>query len=204
MNRWLEPTSGRYMRPDPWGIDRPEGILHLYVYAQAQPLTLTDPLGLSPFGPFGRILPNWEQVEDCFYCLFAKSNFGISCDEQAAWLTLESSGAGGGLQWGCQIWPPSAERGRAELPVALPLPGRIFAQAHTHPTRCPIRRYGPKPSGGDKATSKKIGRPIYTISPNGVWIYDPNADKEWRVLPPNWTRGPKDRNCEPCEGIPQP
>lgn len=200
VHRWYQPGVGRYTRPDPWGIDRPEGIAHLYNYGKNRPTLFVDPEGLSPFPVW--ILPNPTAAEDCFYCLLARSNFGIDCTEQAAWLTLDLGPTG--LSYGCQIWPPTAARGEASIPVALPLPNNIVGQAHTHPTRCPRVRRGPTPSEGDKETSRKINRPIFTVSPNGVWRYDPNSDRERRILPPNWTKGPQNRNCEPCEGIPQP
>lgn len=127
----------------------------------------------------------------------------MSCSEQAAWLTVKT-GKGGNLRFGCQIWAPSGSRGRASTRASLPLPPRIVGQAHTHPTRCRDRRFGPAPSRKDKATARQINRVVYTISPDGVWVYDPNTDTQRRILPRNWTDGPEDRNCEPCEGIPQP
>lgn len=200
-HRFLEPQTGRYTRPDPWGLDQPEGLALLYAYAEARPLLLTDPEGLVPI-PYW-LLPDPTEAEDCFYCLLARSNYGFDCTEQAAWLTL-SFGNKGRFQYGCDLWPPTAQDSKTSIPVTLPLPGSIVAQAHSHPTRCPKYRRGPEPSAGDRETARRINRPIFTVSPNGVWRYDPVTNKQRRVLPPNWTNGPKSRNCKPCEGIHQP
>lgn len=115
VHRWYSPSTGSFTRPDPWGIDRPEGIVHLYTYAESRPTLLIDPTGLSPFPVW--ILPNPNDAEDCFYCLLARSSFGINGTEQAAWLTPEMGP--GGLSYGCPIWDPTAERGRTTFRVLV-------------------------------------------------------------------------------------
>ena len=199
--RWYSPNIGRYTRPDPWGLDQPDGLALLYTYAEARPLLLTDPEALIPI-PYW-LLPDPTEAEDCFYCLLARSHYGFDCTEQAAWLTL-TFGNKGRFQYGCDLWPPTAQDSKTSIPVTLPLPGSIVAQAHSHPTRCPKYRRGPEPSAGDRETARTLNRPIFTVSPNGVWRYDPVTNKQRRVLPPNWTNGPKNRNCKPCDGIHQP
>ncbi len=49
-SRYYAPTLGRFLQPDPIGY---AGGLHLYAYTGNSPVTLSDPLGLSPhtFGP---------------------------------------------------------------------------------------------------------------------------------------------------------
>jgi RHS repeat-associated protein len=201
VHRWYEPSAGRYTRRDPWGINRPEGTNHLYSYADAKPTVLIDPEGLSPFLGFLRWLPDPTDAVNCFYCLLHRSGYGVRCSEEAAWLTVQPQD--GQLRFGCEIWPSTAAFSQTSITVTLPLPSRIVAQVHTHPTRCPASR-GPKPSTGDKEQARKIKRPIYTISTSGVWAYDPNTDTIQQVLPSNWEKYPKSRNCKPCDGIPQP
>lgn len=43
-NRYYDPSSGRYLSPDPLGI---ESDIALYTYAQNNPLKFTDPTGLA-------------------------------------------------------------------------------------------------------------------------------------------------------------
>lgn len=45
--RWYEPTWGRYLSPDPLGV---EGGDHRYAYASGDPIHRTDPLGLQDCG----------------------------------------------------------------------------------------------------------------------------------------------------------
>lgn len=74
-----QPAIGRYRRPDPWGLRRDE--VNPYLSALANPLTVTDPLGLySVIGP-GRerirqaldlirplVLPGNVEKEPCDPC----------------------------------------------------------------------------------------------------------------------------------------
>jgi RHS repeat-associated protein len=53
--RYYDPTTGRYVTPDPIGLD---GGINLFVYALDNPLNLVDPEGLQQFPP-GEIRPIW-------------------------------------------------------------------------------------------------------------------------------------------------
>jgi len=44
-NRYYDPSTGRYLRVDPVGIEK--GRNHLYVYAQSNPINRIDPFGLA-------------------------------------------------------------------------------------------------------------------------------------------------------------
>jgi RHS repeat-associated protein len=200
VHRWYMTGTGSYATPDPWGIDRPEGIAHLYRYADNNPLVLADPEGLSTMSPF-RLLPNPGGLVKCFYCLFERNNRGTSCTEEAAWITL-SAGPGGGLSFGCDIWPPTGQQEKISF-RGVP-PSNLVGQAHTHPTRCPTARgRGPRPSLPDREVANTKQIPVCTISAQGVWCYQPHAKRAERVLPQNWWREPRE-SCEPCTGIPEP
>jgi hypothetical protein len=81
-------------------------------------------------------------------------------------------------------------------PQGKPVPPGIFAQVHTHPTRCPGRRWGPKPSTQDKTW--KI--PVYTISPDGVFKWDPETNRVTREPDHNSITSPN--RCIDCSQFP--
>jgi uncharacterized protein RhaS with RHS repeats len=62
--RTFDPSTGRYLQPDPSGF---KGGIGLYVYGFNSPLMYVDPTGLSPPGvppPMGPFLPPpWAELE---------------------------------------------------------------------------------------------------------------------------------------------
>ena len=187
VHRWYGPSVGRYTRPDPKGILGSDSLHNLYVYVRGNPLFYFDPIGLDAVtgDPF---------FQNCFYCLLQRNNWGASCSEEAAW--LYSVKVDGIDQPGCGLWPPLHAPGMQSWPQGKPIPPGIFAQVHTHPTRCPGRRWGPKPSTQDKTW--KI--PVYTISPDGVFKWDPETNRVTRE--PDHNSIPRPNRCIDCSQFP--
>jgi RHS repeat-associated protein len=55
--RYYDPRTGRFLQPDPMGYSAG---LNLYLFANNNPLDLTDPLGLSPSAGSGVIVPDLQ------------------------------------------------------------------------------------------------------------------------------------------------
>lgn len=179
--RWYEPESGRYVRPDPIGILRAVRTAHLFSYADGSPLILQDYLGLDA-------LTSDPDVLDCFFCLLRFRAFGHSELEKAAWVTQDTEG-----NFGCVTKGWESLRGKARWPASRPIPDGSKAFAHTHPTRSRSNRSLPQPSGPDKAAADAIGRPVYTVTPEGIWKYDPSTGIVTLEEPANWFHDPQQR-----------
>jgi RHS repeat-associated protein len=188
VHRWYSFGVDRYTRPDPAGIATPLSIYNPYVMVRTNPLSFVDPLGLDAVtdNPF---------FQDCFYCLLQAANWGVSCAEQAAWLYKVK--VNGEDKLGCGVWPDSFANAEQSWPRGKPVPPGIFAQVHTHPTRCPSRRYGAEPSRGDR----KWKIPVYTISPDGVYLWDPDTGRSIRM--PNNRSITEPNRCIDCGKFPK-
>ncbi|MFL6260856.1 MAG: RHS repeat domain-containing protein [Thermoanaerobaculia bacterium] len=195
--RWYASGTGRYSRPDPLGVLRAGGTAHLYGYAEASPLVYADPWGLDA------LTQNPDNL-DCFYCLYTLSNYGLADYEEAAWLYRDSVIINGQPpQEHCGIWPALHAPKEQHWPKGKPLPGQLFAQVHTHPTRAmgSLSRGGPQPSRGDQNTARAYQIPVYTLSPDGIYKFDPSTGKITQEEPANWMDGPK-KKCgpnDPCK-----
>ena len=190
--RWYASAIGRYTRPDPKGILRAGGPSHLYGYADASPLVYVDPWGLDA-------LTQDPGNLDCFYCLFTLSNAGMADFEEAAWLYRDAVIINGQPpQEHCGIWPALFAPKEQQWPAGKSLPGVLFAQVHTHPTRAAGSRSrgGPQPSRGDRQTANSYKIPIYTLSPDGIFKYDPGTGKVTQEEPSSWMDAPK-KKCGP-------
>lgn len=196
VHRWYQHGTGRYSKPDPWGMDQPSRVVNLFVFAASQPSASVDDLGLFVVGPsLGGL---FDSAFDCFYCLLARSDYGITPYEQCAWLSLSPS-----LTFECEICPPV----RRFAECSCPGRGPGSTLVHTHPTRSRTSRTGAEPSPHDRELADSRGFNIIVVSPDGIWIHKPHSDRPFRLVPRNWWKrpgGPKDRNCQPCKGIQQP
>lgn len=129
-----------------------------------------------------------------------RAAFGRSTFERAAW--VRSGGAGGVF---CDLRRWIFDRDQAGWPANLPPPDGSVAQVHTHGTRAPRSsagaRRGPHPSQADQGFAPHFGVPVYVVSPEGIWKYDPDTDRVTLEEPSNWTKGPKKRCKKRCDEV---
>jgi len=91
----------------------------------------------------------------CFSELLKAGGYGMRNDERAAFLLARDDGG-----YDCAMWPRS--NGYHSAHWDGPIPERAVAIAHTHP------RHKPLPSVQDAAEAKRLGMPIYVVTPSGV------------------------------------
>ena len=173
--RYYDPGLGRFLSEDP--LKFATGV-NYYTYVLNQPTTLSDPLGLDATTAD----PN---VRRCLCEAWRDSGYGTSPTERSLWIIKN------GDAYSCLRWPWTADSSQRERWHG-PRPPGADSVAHTHPTRLPPSR-GTRadviPSPTDRATAKGLGMPIYVISHEGVWKYDPSCKKttqEEKGNPSNW------------------
>jgi RHS repeat-associated protein len=158
--RYYAPTIGRFLSEDPIGFAVGP---NFYQYALNWPTSLTDPFGLDAMTAD----PN---IRQCLCMLWRDAGGGVWQTERAAWI-MNNSGA-----YSCMRWPFSSDYKKEQWKG--PVPKMAAGIAHTHPTRgIGGSRGGPRPSGGDEETAKKIKLPVYVVTEEGVWKYDPCTKK---------------------------
>ncbi|HEY0142306.1 MAG TPA: Mov34/MPN/PAD-1 family protein [Thermoanaerobaculia bacterium] len=96
-------------------------------------------------------------AQRCFAQLLELSGHGRRNDERAAFLTWEGSG-----RVGCVVWPATNQHRRASYRGKWP--ENTAAIAHTHP------RSQPEPSVQDRAEARRIGIPIFVVTPERIAI----------------------------------
>jgi hypothetical protein len=95
-------------------------------------------------------------ASQCFEKILKDSGYGFRSDERAAFLVLRDDGA-----YDCVSWPSTNRIKSASWSGSIP--ERAVAIAHTHPRREPM------PSAHDNAEAKRLGMPIYVVTPGEVW-----------------------------------
>jgi hypothetical protein len=105
-------------------------------------------------------LASHPAVKTCFLHLWKKSFHGLNATETAAWIVRKD----GTLK--CVEWPATHER--TALTWKGPIPFDLVALVHTHP-----RITASRPSFADLRAAEKLGRPVYTISWDGIWSVSP-------------------------------
>lgn len=190
--RWLEARSGRYSAADPLGIVRIEEIVPLFAYAQGNPVFFSDPTGLDAVTDSPAML-------DCFYCLLDGAAHGMLPFERATWIVdFVGPQQEGTLQpYRCDLgaWTRDQHYSRHDGPW----PPDVQGIAHTHPTRARDRRSRDEPSENDRAQADRFGIPMYTITPGGIWKYDPATRKTTQERSSNWDDSWR-KECPDCTG----
>jgi len=130
---------------------------------------------------------DWDLQQSALPCLksiLERSHHGVSEREAAAWL-VETGAAGGELA--CLTWPPTDASGLARW--SGPLPGRLVAQVHSHPTRATSgQKWTPRPSWNDCKTARQLGVPVLTVSFSGVYECRPADGRIVLRLEAGWER----------------
>jgi hypothetical protein len=130
-----------------------------------------------------------EEALPCLRRLLEDARWGMADYEVAAWLVSEP--AGGVV---CVPWPRTRQSGRAEWPAGRALPPGIVAQAHTHATRAASgRKFGAMPSWQDCLTARRLGVPVWVVSPQGVTACEPQTTRMARLLERDWLELPPRR-----------
>jgi hypothetical protein len=171
---------------------------NLLQYGHSNPVNYKDPLGLDA-------ITDDEGIQDCIWCIYTKAGFGHSNAEESLWVTCAE-----GEGFGCIVWPSTKEAGTSRISQTTwqgATPQDACALIHTHP-----RKKTPKPSdceNCDVYQAHRLGMPIYSVHPSGIWKYDPQ-DKEVgkgkfsMEAGGKWFKGAKKRCKKPCQGIPVP
>jgi len=191
VHRWYAPSIARYSRPDPLGILPPErSAFNLFEYALSNPLYYRDRLGLDA-------ATSDKGVRQCIYCIFQRGGYGNRNSEEALWLTCDDDG-----KFGCQVWPSTARQGNSNRSTTSTsgVPSDACGLVHTHPRRKPAT-----PStcqGCDVDVSDRLGMPVYTVHPGGIWKYDPTTKQTTLEKPGGWAKEFK-KTCgkKPCKGL---
>ena len=127
-----------------------------------------------------------DLLQDALPCLrsvLERSRFR----EAAAWL-VEPPLPGGEL--GCLAWPPTEEAWVARW--SGPLPRGLLGQVHSHSVRAPasLWKASPRPSEQDCKTARRLGIPVLTVSPDGVYECRPGDGRVGLRLRAGWERKP--------------
>jgi RHS repeat-associated protein len=192
IHRWYRAGWSRYTQADPIGVVRPSEIANLYQYADGDPIGIYDPSGLDA-------VTDDPQIQKCTYCIFTKAGSGWYNSEEAFWIICDPTNG-----YNCEMWPSTKRQGTSSDSTTTfknKVPDHACGIMHTHPLLKPA-----KPStcsGCDVDQAIKIGMPIYTAHPTGIWKYDPKTKQTTREADSQWPNGPK-RACgkgDPCAGL---
>ena len=171
------------------------------IESKANPM-LFSAKALQKIDPAGRdaLLDN-EKVRSCFYCIYDQAGYGKRDFERAAWVT-EIDGSFSCISTG---WT-STGSGMARW-VGGPRPKGYQAIVHSHPTRSNRNRSSHEPSDKDIHMARNLKprpAPIYTVTPRGIWKYDPLAGPlgaTTKVAGAHWFRNAGKKYGKRCHQI---
>ena len=174
--RYYDPLTARFLTPDPSGF---VAAPNFYSYGLGNPIKYTDPFGLDA-------LTSDCNVRKCMCQLWKLAMYGHDERERAAWVVKAAD------TYECQRWQWSATANHEHWKG--PFPSGLEGLVHTH-----ANSKDPKPSQCgdlcDNGAAKKIQRPVYAISRDGVWKISATGKPE-RAEGRDWL---KDFDMKTCE-----
>jgi hypothetical protein len=115
-------------------------------------------------------------VLSCFTHLLSESGYGARNSERAAFLVAQKDRS---IQ--CLDWPATQEFREARW--SGPVPAGVVALAHTHPPSFPY------PSDQDVEEAKRLGMPIFVLTPKIVSVVHVTGRRETLAYRAEWIRG---------------
>jgi RHS repeat-associated protein len=197
--RWYKPGWGRYTQADPLGVGglrefatmrQNEGFTSngsdLYSYVHSDPVNLLDSLGLDDMTANPH---NLEKLLD----LYERGGSGNRETERSSFIT-QQVGPG---SIDCNLWPWGAAARMESWPAGKPWPDDVIANAHTHP-----RSGDARPSTNDRNNADRVRIPFYTVTPSGIFKYDPQAQVTTQEEGSDWVaRATAVRQLHKREGV---
>src|SRR5262249_24359174 len=122
-----------------------------------------------------------------FYKLWEAAGYGSAPTERAAWVIKKS-----GDKHCVKRWPWSATPGKETWKGKIP--DNTEALAHTHPDKsCPQH------SANDRDAADKFWFPVYAVTRQGIYKYDPKTKKTTQEEKGDWwSKGKMDKEGCPC------
>jgi RHS repeat-associated protein len=159
-NRYYYPTNGRFIKEDPIGLS---GGLNMYLFVSNNPIHYIDPFGLDA-------IHNDRSALIGFCEQYIKAKYGRSQllfgQEVGAWIYYNPEGG-----YDFDDFPPSPDmKDKMRIPPADENK-RKAGSCHVH-----NRHMKPPPSYPEDIIAANLrhpGLPMYIISHDGIWMYDP-------------------------------
>jgi hypothetical protein len=111
-----------------------------------------------------------------------RGGMGYRASESAAFLVIDPAG-----RYRCVAWPQTNRHERQTYREAAP-PFTV-AILHTHP------RSSLRPSAADRATAKKLGIPVFVLTPRDIWVATPEGESVPLVANAWWAAGTEAASC---------